>query len=42
MLAEVKRIAIPGLTHDSYWGFDLTPENVSKIKRAGLSLFGRV
>lgn len=39
---EVKRIEIPGLTHDSYWGFDLTPENVSKIKRAGLSLFGRV
>ena len=37
---EVKRIAIPGMTHDSYWGFDLTPENVSKIKRAGLSLFG--
>ena len=39
---EVKPISIPGLTHPSYPGFDLTPENVSKIKRAGLSLFGRV
>jgi len=39
---DVKQISIPGLTHASYWGFDLTPENVNKIKRAGLSLFGRV
>lgn len=39
---EIKRIPIPGLTNSSYWGFDLTPENVTKIKRAGLSLFGRV
>jgi WD40 repeat protein len=39
---EIKKVSIQGLPKDSYWGFDLTPENVGKIRRANLSLFGRV
>jgi hypothetical protein len=37
---EIQQIPVNGMPKSSYLGFMLTPENVEKIRRSGLSLFG--
>jgi hypothetical protein len=37
---EIQQIPVSGMPKSAYLGFMLTPENVDKIRRSGLSLFG--
>jgi hypothetical protein len=37
---EIQQIPVNGMPKSSYLGFMLNPENVEKIRRSGLSLFG--